>query len=283
VYNFPSPNWELRARYEHALLSTLANDPGHQARISLRHILQYTTSFIYPHLSYVDFYTRMGDNFFPDRDTTVSPNPLVQNYNDVRAFGVEFHVDSQMPYWNPDRGVRFDAGYEHGFAAFSRGASYDRLNAQASVVQRIDHGPCWLQKTKLAARVAGGYGWDNNGQHFRFGGPGRFRGVQAADVEGNAFWLTSLEWRVPLTGELDREVADNTASLQSVDGSLFYDVGRSYLFDQPQGDIDHAVGAGLYFEIPILSFVENLTIRTEYGYSLVNQTSAFWFGLYRAF
>ena len=131
--------------------------------------------------------------------------------------------------------------------------------------------------------MAGGYGWDNNGQHFRFGGPGRFRGVQASDVEGNAFWLTSVEWRVPLSGELNWEVADNTASLQSIDGSLFYDVGRSYLFDQLQGDIDHAVGAGLYFEIPILSFVENLTIRTEYGYSMVNQTSAFWFGLYRAF
>ena len=102
-------------------------------------------------------------------------------------------------------------------------------------------------------------------------------------MEGNAFWLGSLEWRFPLTGELDHEILDNTAALDSVDGSLFYDVGRSYLFDRPQGATDHAIGAGLYFEIPILSFVERLTIRTEYGYSLVNQTSAFWFGLYRAF
>lgn len=283
LYNFPTTNWQLLGRYEHALLSTLANDPGHQARVSLRHILQYTTSLIYPNLSYVDFYARAGDNFFPDRDTTVSPNPAVTSYNDVRAFGVEFHLDTQMPYWDPDRGLRVDAGYEHGFAAGSRGMTYDRMTGQVSLVQRIKHGPCWLQQTKLAGRVAGGYGWDNNGEHFRFGGPGRFRGVQAADVEGNAFWLTSAEWRFPITGEIDHEYLDNTVSLHSVDGSLFYDVGRSYLFDRPQGSVDHAVGLGLYFEIPVLSFVEKLTIRTEYGYSLVNETSAFWFGLYRAF
>ena len=188
-----------------------------------------------------------------------------------------------MPYWDPDRGVRLDATYEHGFTAFSRRATYDRLNGQVSVVQRIQHGPYWLQQTKLAGRLGGGYGWNSNGQHFRFGGPGRFRGVRAASVEGNAFWLGSLEWRFPATGELDWEVADNTASLHSIDGSLFYDVGRSYLFNRPQGDIDHAIGAGLYFEIPILSFVETLTVRAEYGYSMVNGTSAFWFGLHRAF
>ena len=87
LYNVPSSNWQLLARYEHALLSTLANDPGHQARISLCRVLQYTTSLIYPNLSYFDIYTRMGDNFFPDRDTTVSPNPLVEHFNDVRAVG----------------------------------------------------------------------------------------------------------------------------------------------------------------------------------------------------
>ncbi|MCP4505128.1 MAG: hypothetical protein GY826_01875, partial [Fuerstiella sp.] len=98
-----------------------------------------------------------------------------------------------------------------------------------------------------------------------------------------AFWLSSLEWRFPVAGDIDYEVLDNTAALTSVDGALFYDVGRSYLMDQAQGQVDHAVGAGLYFQIPLLSFVENLTVRTEYGYSVTNETGAFWFGLYRAF
>ena len=188
-----------------------------------------------------------------------------------------------MPYWDPNRGVKFDANYEHGFHAFGGGASYDRVSGQLAAVQRLTGAPGWFSKTKLAGRIAGGYGWSDNGEHFRFGGPGRFRGRDATATEGNAFWLTSTEWRFPIGGEIDYQVLDNTAALNRVDGSLFYDVGRSYLMDEAQGKTDHAVGLGLYWQIPLLSFVENLTIRTEYGYSLTNETGTFWFGLYRAF
>ncbi len=282
-YNWPSSNWQLLARYEYALLSTLANDPGHQARIAIRRVLNYTTSLIYPNLSYIDVYTRFGDNFFPDEDNTISPDPRVEQYNNVRAFGVDFHADTQMPYWDPNRGLKFDANYEHGFQAFGGGATYDRVSGQVGAVQRLNSLPGWLGDTKLAGRLAGGYGWSENGEHFRFGGPGRFRGRNATATEGNAFWLSSLEWRFPIAGDIDYEVLDNTAALRKVDGSVFYDVGRSYLLDEAQGKVDHAVGLGLYWQIPLLSFVENLTVRTEYGYSMTNSTGAFWFGLYRAF
>ena len=52
---------------------------------------------------------------------------------------------------------------------------------------------------------------------------------------------------------------------------------------EAQGKVDHAIGLGLYWQIPLLSLVENLTVRTEYGYSVTNETGSFWFGLYRAF
>lgn len=283
IYNAPAANWQLLGRYEYALLSTLANDPGHQARFALRKVLNYTTSLVYPNLSYVDVYTRFGDNFFPDENTSSSIDPRAVQYDNVRAFGVDVHADSQMPYWDPDRGLRFDANYEHGFKAFGGGDSYDRVSGQVGIVQRLAAAPGWLSATKLAGRVAGGFGWNDDGEHFRFGGPGRFRGRDANATAGNAFWLSTLEWRFPLGGEIDYEVLDNTASLNSVDGALFYDVGRSYLLGDSQGKVDHALGAGLYFQIPLLSFVENLTVRTEYGYSVTNSTGSFWFGLYRAF
>lgn len=283
IYNAPAANWQILGRYEYALLSTLANDPGHQARFALRKVLNYTTSLVYPNLSYFDIYTRFGDNFFPDENGDASADPRVEQYSNVRAFGVDVHADSQMPYWDPDRGVRFDANFEHGFKAFGGGSSYDRVSSQVGVVQRLRDAPGWLSDTKLAARIGGGYGWDDNGEHFRFGGPGRFRGRDVTATAGNAFWLSSLEWRFPLGGEIDYEVLDNTAALNSVDGALFYDVGRSYLLGEAQGKVDHAIGLGLYFQIPLLSFVENLTVRTEYGYSVTNSTGSFWFGLYRAF
>ena len=197
VYNMPSANWQLLARYEYALLSTVANDPGHQARIALRKVLNYSTSMIYPNLSYIDLYTRFGDNFFPDEDNTISLDPRIEQYDNVRAFGVDFHADSQMPYWDPDRGFRVDANFEQGVKAFSGGADYGRVSGQMGVVQRLCCADGWLAETKIAGRLAGGYGWSDNGEHFRFGGPGRFRGRNATQTEGNAFWLSSLEWRFP--------------------------------------------------------------------------------------
>ena len=282
-YNVPAPNWELGARYEQALLTNVENDPGDQGRIYLRKVLQYTTSLIYPNLSYFDIYTRFGDNFFPDRTTARSPDPRVQRFDNVRAFGVAFHADSQLPYWDPDGGFRVDAEYEHGFRAFGDGASYDRITGQFGTVFRMPDGMGWVSETKIASRIGGGYGTDDNGEHFRFGGPGRFRGRNPNDTAGNAFWVGSVEWRFPVTGEVDYEVVDNIAALRSVNAAMFYDVGESFLFDQSQGGLDHAVGAGLYFDVPLLSFVENLTVRVEYGRSVTNDTGAFWFGLFHAF
>jgi hypothetical protein len=282
-YNVPDANWQAGARFEHSLLTNGSNTPGNQARFYLRKVLAYTTSLIADDLSYFELYSRIGDNFFPDQDTSVTTDPRVQDYDNVRALGFKFHADTRIPYWDPDRGWLFDASYEHGVRAFGDGQDYDRVEGQFAGVQRLPDGLGWLSETKVAGRVAGGYGWQDNGEHFRFGGPGRFRGRHTNSTEGNAFWLTSAEWRFPLTEEMNLEVADNLAQLRSVDAAVFYDVGESYLFDKSQGGVDHAVGAGLYFDLPLLSFVERLTFRVEYGQSLVTNTGVFWFGLYRAF
>ena len=282
LYNMPWPNWQLGLRYEHSLLTNINNNPGDQARIYARKILAYTTSLIRPDLSYFDLYARIGDNFFPDADTAGPSAPGVADYRNIRAFGATFHADTRMPYWNPRSGFQFDANYEHGFVAFGDGQTYDRVDSQFSVVQGLPEGFGYLSETRVAARVAGGYGWSDNGEHFRFGGPGRFRGRRSDVTEGNAFWLTSLEYRFPLTEELDLEVVDNLAALRSISGSVFYDVGESFLFDKSQGGIDQAVGGGLYFDLPLLSF-ETLTFRVEYGRSLERDTGVFWFGLYHAF
>jgi outer membrane protein assembly factor BamA len=228
-------------------------------------------------------YARIGDNFFPDADTSPMAPPGVDDYRNIRAFGATFHADTRMPYWNPRSGFLFDANYEHGFVAFGDGQTYDRVDGQFSVVHGLPEGHGYFSETRVAARVAAGYGWSDNGEHFRFGGPGRFRGRHSDETEGNAFWLTSLEYRFPLTGELDLEVVDNLAALRSISGSIFYDVGESFLFDKSQGGVDQAIGGGLYFDLPLLSFVENLTFRIEYGRSLKRDTGVFWFGLYHAF
>lgn len=282
-YNAPWPNWQIGLRYEHSLFTNINNDPGDQAKLYARKILAYTTSLIRPDLSYIDFYTRIGDNFFPDTDASAPAPAGIEDYRNIRAFGVSFHADTRMPYWNPRSGFQFDTTFEHGFVAFGDGQTYDRVDAQLSVIQSLPEGYGYLSETRIATRFAGGYGWSDNGEHFRFGGPGRFRGRHSDTTEGNAFWLTSLEYRFPLSKELDVEVVDNLAALRSISGSVFYDVGESFLSDESQGGIDHAVGGGLYFDLPLLSFVETMTFRVEYGRSLERDTGVFWFGLFHAF
>lgn len=283
LYNLPAPNWSLGAVYEHTLASDLIDDLQDQGRLYLRWDQAYTTSLLYPNLKYWEFFVRFGDNFYPYEATNPSQDPRIENYRDIQAAGVSFHADSRMPYWNPDTGFAFDATYEYGFAAFGEGETFHRGWAQTSAVQRLPDalGP-FLSETKLAGRVAAGLAGPENGEHFRLGGPDRLRGLRRDDVKGNAFWLASAEWRVPLREDLDLPLYDNVAQLRSIYGSMFYDVGEAFLFDDPLG-VEHAVGAGLYFDIPLFSLVENFTLRVEYAHALRRSTDAFWGGWYFAF
>lgn len=282
VHQVPWKQWDLGVRYEHSLASNLFDDPQDQGRVFLRWNRAPATSFIYPNPSTIEFYFRFGDNFFPDEDIRPPINPAVEDYRNIRALGITLHADTRMPYWNPDTGWALDASYEHGFVAFGGGETYNRVWGQVSAVRKLPDGHGYLSHTKLAGRAAGGVGSPDNGEHFRFGGPQRFRGQRSEDTEGSAFWLGSLEWRFPLIDDAGLAVYDNFARLRSVYSAVFYDVGESFLLDRSQG-IDHAIGVGLYFDIPLLSFVENLTVRVEYGRSLEQGTEIVWLGWYHAF
>lgn len=281
-YNVPDSNWNLGARYEQALLTNLANDPGNQKKIYLRRVLARTTSFIYPNLSYVDAYFRSGDNFFPQQDSSAQTDPLIEHYRNIRAVGLAFHMDTRMPYWNPESGYAIDVKYEHGLEAFGGGKDFDRIDGTVSAVKRMPDGLGWLSETRVAGRLSGGIALPNNGEHFQFGGPGRFRGIRADRLEGSAFWVASAEWRFPLIEDLDIEFADNFAALRSISGAVFYDVGQSFVLNESSG-LENAIGAGLYIDLPLVSFVETLTVRLEYAHSLERNTDILWFGLFRAF
>jgi outer membrane protein assembly factor BamA len=200
----------------------------------------------------------------------------------MRALGLWYHLDLQRPYWNPEKGFRFDATYELGFRAFGAGESFHRAWSQYSVVRRLPDGMGYLSETRLVGRLGGGLGSPDSGQHFRFGGPLAFRGQRSEDTEGSAYWLASVDWRFPVLSDLDFPVYDNVVNLRSLYGSIFYDLGESYLFGDSQG-VDHALGVGLYFRLMLLSFVEQLTLRVEYGRSLRYDSDIAWFGLYHAF
>ena len=282
VYNTPVPNVTLGTRYERTLADPLIDDPYDQGRLYLRWNQAYTTSFIYEDLAFLEVYFRGGDNFWPNPDVRRHDAPGVEVYRDIRALGVWYHVDTQMPYWNPEKGYRFDANYEYGLRAFGAGETFHRVWSQGSAVHKLPEGLGYLSRTRLAGRLGGGVGSPDNGNHFQLGGPLRFRGQRSEDTEGSAFWVASAEWRLPLLTRLDLPIHDNVANWRSLYGAAFYDVGESFLFDQSQG-VDHAVGLGLYFDLALFSFLEELTLRLEYAHSLRHDTNVAWFGLYHAF
>lgn len=281
MYNVPVPNVSLGAQYEHSLASDLFDDPDDQGKLFARWNRAYTTSFIYPNLSFVEAYFRFGDNFFPLEDIRPPRDDRIEDYRDIRAIGLSYHADSRLPYWNPDRGMALDATYEYGFQAFGDGETYHRAWGQVSAVHRLCHDEGLLGRSKLAGRLAGGLGAPSNGEHFRLGGSTRFRGQRSEDTEGSVFWLASAEFRYPVWEELNLDFYDHLVVLRSIYGSLFYDVGEALITGNSLG-IDHAVGTGIYLDLPLMSFVENFAVRIEYGRSLRNNTSVLWAGWYYA-
>ena len=281
--NMPASNLSLGFRYERTLATDLYDLPLNQGDVYLRKTLLYTSSFFYPNLSYADIYYRYGDNFFPDEDFRHHEAPGVIVYRDIQALGARFHLDTRMPYWNPDKGFTFDGTVEGGQNMFGGYSTFIRGFGQVAAVHKLPEGLGYFSETRIAVRGRGGIGGPDNGNHFHFGGPTGFRGQRSEDTEGSAFWLASCDWRVPFWEEANhRAFADNVARLKSLYGSVLYDVGDMFLSGQSLG-IDHAIGAGLYFDIMICSFLDRITLRTEYAKSMRYGTQMVWFGMYYAY
>jgi hypothetical protein len=282
IYHFPIPNVSLGGRYERTLSTDLFDLPNDQGEVYLRWNQIYTSSFFYPNLAYLDGYFRFGDNFFPDENFRPPDNPAAEIYRDIRAFGIRYHLDSRMPYWNPEQGFALDAAVENGLHLGNVGESYIRGFGQLSFVQKFPEGLGYLSETKIATRLRGGVGAPDRGEHFHFGGPLSFRGQRSEDTEGSAYWLSGADWRFPVWREIEYAVADHVAALNNIDAALIYDVGESFILGGSQG-VDHALGVGLYFDVGLFSFVDRITLRAEYAYSLRYDSDILWFGIYHAY
>jgi hypothetical protein len=281
-FNAIAPNVSAGVRYEHTLQSALYDAPTDQGKIFARWYQAYTSSFVYPHLAFLEGYFRFGDNFFPAFEGIRQPtDPDLLDYRSIRSVGLTWHADTRFPYWNPEKGYAVDLNGEVGFR-WMGGDPYQRASGQLAAVRRLPDclGP--LSELRVAGRVAGGYGSPDNGLHFRFGGPAGFRGQRSEDSRGSAFWLASSELRFPLLTRMETPIADNLLTWKSLYGSVFYDVGDMWSKGEAYG-IDHTIGAGLYFDLGAMSFAERFGLRMELGHSVNQGTNIVWVGLFRAF
>ncbi len=281
VDHWPFPYTQVGVVFDHSLVPSLADTRRDRGRIFGRYIFHYTPSLYLEPMEFVEIYARVDNEFWRDHPPFKTG---IESYDDESAVGIAYHRDYRTPYWDPDVGYRFDAYYENGGTFLGGDDSYNRIAAEFSVVKGLPGGLGYLSETRLAARVLGGLGWPQNGEHFQLGGSLRLRGLERADRQGSAIWIASLEWRFPIWKNINYNVCDRVAEWKHLYGAIFYDVGDVYLNDHEVGSIAHSFGIGLRFDVAWFSFIERTTLRLDAA-KVVNDNTPiqFWFGLQQAF
>src|SRR5262249_50906636 len=119
----------------------------------------------------------------------------------------------------------------------------------------------------------------------RLGGGRRLRALDLTQFEGSSVWLTTLEWRYPLWCDIDQDVLDHVVGLRNLLGSIFYDVGQSYLRGRVSPVVDGG-GGGLRVDVALFAFLERATLRVDLAQPVGIGTSrgpVLWFGLNQVF
>jgi hypothetical protein len=281
IDHFPWHNTQIGFQFDHSLTPDWAETRRDRGRIWGRYIINYSSSFYMAPIEFVDVYARVENEFWQDAGVR---KPGIERYDDLAAIGVHFHRDYLTPYWDPVGGYRLDLNFEHGMPELGGDETYHRLEGEFSTVKGLPSGLGYLSQTRLAGRLYAGYGWPVNGEHFQLGGSRRMRGMERAEIQGNAMWLASAEWRFPIWQNIDYPICDNVLAWKHLYGACFYDIGEMYLNKQSLGGVHHSLGVGLRMDMSVFSFIERFTLRMDMARALDdNGQLMFWFGMQQAF
>jgi hypothetical protein len=257
-----------------------------------RYVFTPSDSLYLPPMHYVETFLSYQDNFYPYA-TQATLNGIRPEH--ISTAGLHYHIDYRTPYWDPAGGFMFDATYQGGVGDLNGvQQGVNLFTAQGSYVtsfpdlrgkvDALDHlcSPVlsWLADTRVAVRGYGAIGLPNEGMFFVLGGSELLRGFDLAQRQGNAVWVGSVEWRVPLARDLSYDCIDHIIGLRNVYGAVFYDVGNAYTGSQSAGPIAHSVGVGLRLDVAWFSFVERTTLRFDMAKTLNTDTGPqFWLGI----
>ncbi len=277
----PHSRTQIGFQFDHSLTPNWADTRQDRGRLFARYIINYTPSLYMEPIEFVEAYGRIENEFWRGHELN---RPGIERYDDLTAFGVRYRRDYRTPYWDPEVGYLFEIGYENGVPILGGDESFNRVEAEFAIIQKLPDGLGYLSQTRLAGRVLGAVGSPDNGEHFQLGGSRRVRGLDRADRQGSVAWVGSLEWRFPLWTDCNLDACDHIARLRHLYGAAFYDVGAIYLNDQIVDNVAHSVGFGLRMDVAWFSFIERNTFRFDVA-KVVNDDTGwmFWFGFQHAF
>lgn len=261
--HLPFPKTQFGFHVEKRIGGPIGEDgPNDVARAVLwgRYVFSYTAATYLNPMKYVEVFGTYYDNANP---FARNPTPGAIRPDHTSLAGVHYSLNYLTPYWDPEAGIRFDATYSGGTVDLDRERVTNRVDGQFTFVKTP---PDWtgpIANTRLAVRFAGAAAWPNEGLYYGLGGSTLFRGFDLSEKQGSMFWLGNVEWRIPVVRHLDWDVCDHLAGLRGVYFAAFYDVGSIYAAGQQVGDVNHAIGAGLRWDIAWFSFLERSMLRLD--------------------
>jgi hypothetical protein len=281
--HWPWANTEVGGQYDHSMTDDWASLKRDRGRIYARYIMHETPSLYLNPTEYLELYGRVEHTTDgADRGRFVPAG--VQSYNDQAGVGLRWYRNYLTPYWDPEGGYKLDVNLEHGLPMVGTYSWYERIQAEFVLVKCLPEGLPYLSDTRLALRAYGGMGWPDNGFHYQLGGSNRVRGLSRSAREGDALWVGTLEWRLPIWKDADVDFLYRIARMRHLYAVLFYDAGEVYLNQKTVGGVAHSVGAGLRFDLGWLGFIERTTLRLDLAKTVGDKESVqLWFGLQHAF
>ena len=278
LLQFPWPMWSAGFFYEEGLYN-FYNDRRHSGgRAFLRYRFLETSSFLVDDQGFAELYYGIGNEFWPGDD-----GRPVNAY--LGAVGGRYRLSTLFPYWDPVGGRLIEASVEYGNSLIGSALTYTRMTGEYGIVRPGPEGWGYLSKCRFAFRAYGGLGFPDTDPYFRLGGGRRLRALDLQSFLGSSVWLVTLEARLPLWTDIDRDVLDHVVGFRNLFGAVFYDVGQSYLNGQ-FSPVVHGVGVGLRLDTSLFSFLERANLRVDLAQPIgigTGRGPVLWFGLNQVF
>jgi hypothetical protein len=252
----------------------------HRGSIYARTIHRESSSLYLPPMFYDEWFATYQDNFLPFPRTAGG-----DRYRRLWMAGWHLRLNLYTPYWDPECGVWADAVVAGGHAEFHTWKPMAQARIELAGVQALGEWAGPFEHVRLAVRGVSQFATPREGQFFALGGGTLYRGFDLAERQGSFLWVANVEVRWPLAYNVQWDALDHCIGARNVWLATFYDVGAVYANRRlVGGNVAHAIGLGLRWDIAIFSFIERATLRFDVGKSLIGGTPLqFWFGIQHAF
>lgn len=138
---------------------------------------------------------------------------------------------------------------------------------------------------KIALRLKGGYGAPHDKYLFYLGSDTELRGYDYKSVQGSSVLLGSLEYRFPILDLLDVRLPYRLASMDAVQGVVFFDAGSAWYKEFNEPGIMKDAGFGFRFYFDIAGAAERVALRVDTAFPLDGDEKGahVWVGINQAF